>query len=93
MLTIADQLARLTPVVLPKHREMTEDAADRALMVFDALKSIGNATPTVIGERLPFPIQSVRRYLRVLMREGKVVSWRINNRSWYSVARPAKRRK
>ena len=93
MLTMLEQLVAYKVPATKKQKQMTAEAEDRAREVFDTLKGIGNATIPRLMQDLPHKRDAMRRYLRILLEQNKVVSWKIGNSTWYSVARPPKRRK
>ena len=76
-----------------KDKTVRETAEDRARHTYDVLLDVGNAQAAHLAKRTGYHHESVKAYLRILRDENKVVSWRIGNNTWYSVARPPKRRK
>lgn len=97
MLSIADQIQRLSGVRLPNKRGQSDtrraEYRDRVLTTFEFVVSHGNVSAPAAAKALKITDHAAREHLRLLVKEGKLVSFRAANTTWYTSARPAPRRK
>lgn len=93
MLSIAEQIAKIEPVRTGVAKMRIEVGEETTRRTFETLQRMGNVTAGMLADEMGVGLNTVRRQIRKLLSEEKVVGWRIGHQTWYSQARPPKRRK
>ena len=86
MLTILEQLiaAQRNPLPPAKEHVRKTGARERKEAVYEALEKAGSAKALHVSTTLGVKHATVKVYLRALAKEGRVVSWRTGNATWYA---------
>lgn len=97
-LSIVSQIEAATQRKTPKKFGGDTEASraayrDRVLTTWEFIQDQGTVNADIVSKKLGMHVDTARDHLKVLTKEGKVTRFMVKGWAWFTVARPAPRRK